>query len=338
MVKYAHEGLGGYGTVSDEPLPTDSDPSLPVNGDNSPEHKSGEFESVDDLPEVVYHYTSLDAMAKIFDSQTLWCTAISYLNDFSERNVVRSAVRVQLEILRKGGAPVDPALSLIDDPYTHAGSRLSSFANETFVASFGSNNDSLTHWRSYCPQHSGVAIGFKKQALNNARINDKPVPGTTSEEIAFGRVNYLAHEDWKTINGIIRLAIHYAKKTTERVSTRPDAYTLAHYFSMYIDRIAAASKLNAFEAECEYRLVLFGLFGRENNLKFRTVRSTLIPYVEVFIPSTSSSVEVWDAVESVTIGPTANMELTSRSVRAFLDIRGAHDVRLLASGIPYRDW
>ena len=324
--------------MSDESLPTDSDQSLHVDGDYAPEESPGEFEYVDDLPEVVYHYTSLDAMAKIFDSQALWCTAISYLNDFSERNVVQSAVRVQLEILQKGGAPIDSTLSLIDDPYTHAGNRLSSFANETFVASFGSNNDSLTHWRSYCPQHSGVAIGFKKEALNNARINEKPGTGMPSEHIAFGRVNYLAHEDWKTINRIIRLAIVYATKATERASTTPDPYTLAHYFSMYIDRIAAGSKLNAFEAESEYRLVLFGLFGRENNLKFRTVRSTLIPYVEVFIPKTSSSVEVWDAVDSVTIGPTANMELTARSVRAFLDIRGAHDVRLQTSGIPYRDW
>ncbi len=319
--------------MNDESFPADSDRPPPVSEDNA-----GEFVYVDDLPDVVYHYTSLDAMAKIFESQSLWCTAISYLNDFSERNVVQSAVRVQLEILQKGGAPIDPALSLIDDPYTHAGSRLSSFANETFVASFGSNNDSLTHWRSYCPQHSGVAIGFKKEALNNARINEKPVPGMVSEEITFGRVNYLAHEDWKTINGIIRLAIVYATKTTERASATAGPYTLAHYFSMYIDRIAAASKLNAFEAESEYRLVLFGLFGRENNLKFRTVRSTLIPYVEVFIPNTSSSVEVWDAIDSVTIGPTANMELTARSVRAFLDIRGAHDVKLLTSGIPYRDW
>jgi hypothetical protein len=324
--------------MNDESLPADSDQSLPVSADKAPEHNSGELEYVDDLPDVVYHYTSLDAMTKIIETGTLWCTAISYLNDFSEREIVRSAVRVQLEILQKGGALIDPALSLIDDPYTQAGSRLSSFANETFVASFSSNNDSLTHWRSYCPQHSGVSIGFKKEALKNARLNEKRIPGMLSEDIALGRVKYLDHEDWKTINGIIRLAIHYATKSTERASTTPDPYTLAHYFSMYIDRIAVGSKLNAFEAESEYRLVLFGLFGRENNLKFRTVRSTLIPYVEVFIPRTGSSVEVWDAVDSVTVGPTANMTLTARSVRAFLDIRGAHDVRLLTSGIPYRDW
>ena len=322
--------------MNGESLPADSDQSLPVSGDKAPEHKSGEY--VNDLPDVVYHYTSLDAMTKIIESGTLWCTAISYLNDFSEREIVRSAVRVQLEILQKGGAPVDPALSLIDDPYTHAGGRLSSLAPETFVTSFGANNDSPMHWRSYCPKHCGVAIGFKKKALENARINEKLMPGTLSETIAFGRVTYLKLDDWKIINKMILAAVAYATKAVERGSTMPEPYTLSDYFSMYIDRFAVGSKLNAFEAENEYRLVLFGLFARENNLKFRTVRSTLIPYVEVFIPSTSSSANVWDAIDSVTIGPTANMKLTARSVRAFLDIRGAHDVKLITSDVPYRDW
>src|SRR5664280_720143 len=103
--------------MNDESLPADSDQSLPVSEDKAHEHNSGEFEYVDDLPDVVYHYTSLDAMTKIIETGTLWCTAISYLNDFSERQMVRSAVRVQLEILQKGGATIDPALSLIDDPY-----------------------------------------------------------------------------------------------------------------------------------------------------------------------------------------------------------------------------
>ncbi len=324
--------------MNDKSLPADGEQSLPVSEDKAPEHNSGEFEYVDDLPDVVYHYTSLDAMTTIIETGTLWCTAISYLNDFSEREIVRPAVRARLESLQKGGARVDPALSLIDDPYTHAGSRLSSFAPETFVTSFGSNNDSLMHWRSYCPQHSGVAIGFKKEALKNARINEKLMPGMVPESIAFGRVTYLKRDDWNMIDKMILLTVDYAKKTAKRVSTMSEPYTLSDYFSMYIDRFAVGSKLNAFEAENEYRLVLFGLFARENNLKFRTVRSTLIPYVEVFIPSTSSSANVWDAIDSVTIGPTANMELTSRSVRAFLDIRGAHDVKLITSDIPYRDW
>lgn len=324
--------------MNDESLPADSEHSLPVSEDNSPEHNSGEFEYVDDLPEVVYHYTSLDAMAKIFDNQVLWCTAISYLNDFSEREMVRSAVRKQLKTMQKDGALIGPAVSLIDDPYTHAGSCLSSFANEPFVASFGSNNDSLTHWRSYCPQHSGVSIGFKKEALNKARINEKWQPGMLSETIAFRRVQYLDHKDQKRIENIIQFAIHQATKAAGQASTTPAPYTFNESFSIWIDRIAVTSKSKAFETESEYRLVLLWLFGRENNLKFRTVRSTFIPYVEVLIPSTSSSVKVWDAVDSITIGPTANMDLTKRSVRAFLDIKGARDVKLMASEIPYRDW
>jgi hypothetical protein len=35
-------------------------------------------------PEVVYHYTTMETMKKIVDSESIWATSLNYLNDASE--------------------------------------------------------------------------------------------------------------------------------------------------------------------------------------------------------------------------------------------------------------
>ena len=48
------------------------------------------------LPEIVYHYTSIEALLGIVGTRSLWCTAISYLNDKLERDYVLNAVKLRL--------------------------------------------------------------------------------------------------------------------------------------------------------------------------------------------------------------------------------------------------
>ena len=37
-----------------------------------------------ELPEVVYHYTSVETLMKIVESSSIWATSTRYLNDISE--------------------------------------------------------------------------------------------------------------------------------------------------------------------------------------------------------------------------------------------------------------
>jgi hypothetical protein len=296
--------------------------------------------SLDGLPDEVFHYTSIDAMMKIVDARSIWCTAIPYLNDSKERTFLFDAVRKRLPILQSKDTSIDPKLGLQTLEVEDVGA-LTSFAEEVFVGCFAESRDSLMHWRAYCPQETGVAIGFRSACLKEACIAEKPQEGMSVPPVSFGRVGYLSAEDTTRIDDIIYKAYARAKDMV----AKPHSWgVLNDHFRWAVDSFACANKLKAFEIEGELRLLTY-LRYREKNIRFRTVRSTLIPYVKMTVPSQSGAgfdldfdkKKPWNAIQSVMIGPTANMALTKRSVEAFFALQGM-DVRVVESNVPYRDW
>ena len=160
------------------------------------------------LPEVVYHYTSLDTMMKIVEHRQIWATALPYLNDSKERTFLFEAVKMRLSQLEAHDASLDPELDLLflgpTDPRT-----ITSFADEAFVACFAEHGDSLMHWRAYCPQQSGVAIGFRTRCLSESEIAEKRAAGMIVPPVRFSKVGYIDSKDTKTVDSVI----HYAYAT-----------------------------------------------------------------------------------------------------------------------------
>jgi hypothetical protein len=296
------------------------------------------------LPESVFHFTSMDAMMNIVENRALWCTAIPYLNDSTERTFLLDAVRKRLPYLKDKDGSLDPSLSLqtIEVEDVHIATPL---ADESFVTSFAEGGDSLMHWRSYCPQQSGIAIGFRSDCLSAADIDENPAEGMIVPPIAFGKVGYIDVSDQTAVDSVIYRAVARAKETLARNAgvRGHGGGDLNDYFEWAVDAIACTNKHQAFQIEGEYRLLLSNVRYRENNIRFRTVRSTLVPYVALRIPgrtATGLSFDKrsgWSAIDSVVIGPTANMDLTEKSVKAFFALKGMQ-VKVVRSKIPYRDW
>jgi Protein of unknown function (DUF2971) len=297
--------------------------------------------SVREMPQQVFHYTSLDTMMKIVATRAVWCTAISYLNDSEERTFLLDAVAKRLPLLKRSDPSIDPTLSARPLEAEDV-SNVTSFADEPFVACFAENSDSLMHWRAYCPQQNGVAIGFRSTCLQEARLDERPEAGMVVPQVSFGPVGYVDTRDTKVLDNVIYAAYEVAKKSVTAAGTRGD---LDDHFQWTLDTIACGNKQKAFEVEDEFRLLLHYTRYRENNIKFRTVCSTVIPYVVMSVPSHSDDGAIfdfdkrqrWNAIESVVIGPTPNMALTKRSVTAFFALAGM-TVEVIESKIPYRDW
>jgi hypothetical protein len=299
------------------------------------------FTSPNKLPDQVFHYTSIDTMMKIVSSRSIWCTALPYLNDSKERTFLFDAVKQRLPFLKQQDSSIPPELGL-QSLEAEDVTNLTSFADEAFVACFAEKSDSLMHWRAYCPQQNGVAIGFRSACLDEAQIAEKPEAGMVVPRVLFARVGYLNTEDPAVIDAVIRTAYYVAKKEVDKGHSWGD---LNDHFRWTLDTMACLSKEKAFEVEDELRLLLPYVRYRENNIQFRTVRSTLIPYVEMAVHNHSATGVVfdfdkkltWNAIQSVVIGPTANMELTRRSIEAFFALRRM-EVEVLESKVPYRDW
>jgi hypothetical protein len=291
----------------------------------------------EEQPDQVFHFTSMNAFMNIVETQSLRCTAISYLNDSTERSYLLNAVRKRLPDLQQKDGSVYKGLDLqnidVDDVNV-----VTPLANEAFVTSFTESGDSLMHWQSYCPKESGIAIGFRSNCLSLARIDEKPAPGMVVPWISFTKIGYFDVNIQTVVDMFINYAHSMARKGVDK--SKGD---INEYFKAAIKTLACICKHDAFQVEGEFRLLLSDVRYRENNIKFRPVRSTLIPYVPLRIPGQTTSgysfdmQTGWSAIKSVVIGPTPNMDLTEKSVKAFFAIR-AMDVQVVRSKIPYRDW
>ena len=94
-------------------------------------------------PEIVYHYTSMDAMMKIANDGSIWATSVLYLNDVSEQEFYLELVRKYLPEYRKLHPEDSSIFCNIETPGS------ADFTQRPFVASFSYEGDSLSQWRSY---------------------------------------------------------------------------------------------------------------------------------------------------------------------------------------------
>lgn len=299
------------------------------------------------LPEIVYHYTSMDALVSIATNRNLRATSIAYLNDHQERELFLSAVRERFHDALKLTEELDSDFLR----FLRGSPREFSSQDEVspFVVSFSEEQDSLMHWRSYCPQQNGVAIGFKTACLREARVDQKPEAGMIVEQALFSKVYYIRSSDHEIIDAQI---IGIYENALRRHEKYKDLYAragtgLGHLFREGAETAACFFKHHSFRTENEYRLLLGDLRSREDAVQFRSTRSTLIPFVPLWVPGRveiekgafhkDQSRGPWDAIATLTIGPTVNMDLSVAAARALFRSKGMQ-VEIQKSRVPYRDW
>lgn len=296
------------------------------------------------MPDVVYHYTSMEALLSILRNKELWATSISYLNDVSEYKLYIETVQRRLPAF--GERRPNLNLDVFIENVVLEGELEMSFRRRPFVVSFSRVRDSLTHWRSYCAAGNGVCIGFRVQSLKGASVKTKnPQPGMIVPAPSFDEVMYFDPEDPQFTNGSLELAYRVAGKFLEEdprlAETMDDP--LSSYFRFAVMSHAAFFKDHAFANECEFRLHVGDILLRQDALCFRTTRTSLVPYVPLVIPDSMphqtgpDPFNMWRAVESITVGPTPNMALSMEAVQGYCMTQGVA-TRLIASKVPYRDW
>ena len=109
------------------------------------------------LPDLIYHYTSVEGFFGIVQSGQLWLSDYSYLNDTRELSHGADLVaEAATELLANESWP--QAADLLRQWITE----LQSPVHRVCVASFSGSGDSLSQWRAY----GHIAIGFKPMDLS----------------------------------------------------------------------------------------------------------------------------------------------------------------------------
>ncbi|EKJ87024.1 Protein of unknown function (DUF2971) [Leptospira meyeri] len=181
------------------------------------------------VPEVVYHYCSLDSFTKIIESGKLFLSHHSAMNDLSD-------TRLFFHLLyQKAQTIVNQSNREILNDFLHF---FEQNLRDYFIACFSKEPDVLSQWNMYGDQGRGVAIGFYTKNLYV-----KPqIPSYTI--------------DSKTLSGIF--PIEYISETQDDLVDDLINLVLKGFFNDFppnVERLVLQKKHRSFNQEEEIRIV-----------------------------------------------------------------------------------
>jgi len=228
-----------------------------------------------------YHYTSVAGGLGIISSRSVWLTDYRYLNDRRE--------------LRQG---MESLLSKIPESHRSAFNRAirwHDMRNHHCVFSLSSSPKILSQWRAYASDGTGFALGLNIQFLEYAGLS-------------LVECRYEDHDKygWELLDKHSRFiaSVHSASKqhVGENDLMGWVSDQRSNFYSLIEDLIAL--KNPAFSEEKEMRAVWSKQSGE---LKMRTARDLIIPYVEAKIwPDDEETSAMAVVLPEVWLGPKCN--------------------------------
>ena len=236
----------------------------------------------EEIPQKLWHYTSMQGFRGIVESKTIWATDTRFLSDREEsihaHKIANELVEETPEFGDKGFPLRDNLRQAVqfafDDGALHPD------RTQFFVASFSAAEDRLSQWRGYSGQTSGVSLAF-----------DLFVPRIEVRVNGFGLLAPCVY-DLKTKKECLSHALdHYKEKSEQIWKEGPDACNpvsaeeIRKRLAMVktgveLLQVTALLKNESFFEEKEWRLIIPVFAGREEpQRQFRCGNTTLIPYI-----------------------------------------------------------
>ena len=259
------------------------------------------------VPNILYHYTTLEGLLGIIRDKEIWASSIWHLNDTSEFAYTLDLVRGELKDgcfkKHKCRDAILQKLDLITQMYKL----------RRYVTSFSEDDDLLSQWRAYGGKGGGFTIGFNVRRLRQA--------GATPE-YQLKKCIYEREEQLEIL-----------EKGTHDCAEKPDPVDA---FLACAFENATIFKDKSFHEESEWRLISppdseFSDKPPETRYpETRAGRYMLIPYRKFPYPK--------DSLVRVKIGPTPHPDQSKLSVETLLQTKGFNNVEIQYSTIPFRNW
>jgi hypothetical protein len=279
--------------------------------------------------EVLWHYTTGEALLSIIQSGTLYATQVSCLNDSTEIRYATELFRDALCDIKTTSACSETEAALLARLITV----LSEEPNVSphlpswwFVTCLTKEKDDLSQWRAYSGSGDGYAIGFYGSGLFGPALG--PVH-------ALVRVNYDAQLHKELAAKVAQATMRFLREGLERrANDSPqdrDMWTsdfLTDWFAR-IGLFGPVVKDPSFHAENEYRIVHQLQVQELPKLRFKqkqTLMSRHLPLVFQVLP-----------IAEVMLGPThRHREISRISIQTLLQQQGYSTVPVSFSTIPFQ--
>lgn len=283
----------------------------------------------DSPQETLYHYTSFKGLLGIVESRVLWASDVRYMNDSAEMKHSVDLVRDEITRRLAEGHHRTKLLNQFLEWITY---RITD-GHMLFGASFRSNGNLLSQWRSYSVPGKGVSLGFNPEAiLLRARV----------QSFQIGKCIYDPAEQRRLIEKIVDAVVHRADERGESddLAARYPSQTYYPVFEQVesdLLRVAALLKHPSFQEEEEWRIVSPVITDDlRSPVLFREGASMLVPYFEFKLTSGSGEPI---PLEHLFLGPTLNINLSMDSLKLYLAKQGINPRQGISyCQIPYRQW
>jgi len=275
-------------------------------------------EVLPDPPNQLFHYTNVDGLLGIVQTNSLWATNIRFLNDSSE---LKYGVELFEEVLGERKNPIQDRLcaeyKLLERVSAHS-TTLEVFSN--FVVCLSENGNQLSQWRAYGGDGAGYSIGFNACSIGQLEWAD-------SRSLFLFKVCYERGRQKELLGNLV-------DRFVSRIKDEGTA-ELQLFSSLLLARVQyylVSFKNNAFQEEGEWRLVYtIPIPTDQRDLRFRASGGLIVPYYVLTPPGHDLL-----PIESVYQGPRAAPEIGEESLKYLLWKSGYKNVEVKDSGIPLR--
>jgi hypothetical protein len=281
--------------------------------------------------DVLYHYTSLDAIDGIVGSKSLRATDIRYFSDAAEMRHTGELLRVMIgqRIEEKGNNFV---LTNLLGQFREWLSHRITAGHMLFAASFTANGNLLSQWRGYCTHGRGISLGFNPERIS--KCADK-------QSFQITRCIYDSTRQHQIVGHVIDAIEALAQERGENkdASKRHPSQSFYDVFEEAegdLLRIAAAIKHPSFKEEQEWRAVSPIITNYvKSPISYRNGSAMLVPYVNfTMVQRDEDPIEV----EHIFLGPTPNINLSMNSLSNYLAKKMVNPKKgITYCQIPYRE-
>jgi len=289
---------------------------------------------------MLYHYTSLQGLIGIVSNRSIWCSHCEYLNDSSEFNqaidfakIVSGSIFMDDDYLASRGYAIRHAIENMEK-------------HNVFVTSFSEKADLLSQWRGYCPQGSGISLGFDQDLIKKyceakgfrleKCIYDPKmlaifIHSFIKESLEQLPQLKLTREEFNKLSSI--------EQCEFELSSRVDVYSKEHkdlsnkaIINLYkkLNEYAPLLKNQGFHEETEWRIIVN---NPQVDIYYRPSKSYLIPYL--ILPILNEHPEI---LKEIYIGPSPETARCKTSIEYLLNDKNIKDVEIKISKIPFTSW
>lgn len=188
-----------------------------------------------------------------------------------------------------------------------------------YLTSFSNNADSLVMWSQYGAYGNGCSIG----------ISSKAIGGSYGQ---FCRCCYGKEETEQYLKNTLNLiekgvfSIFGMPKPSEEIISAQRKLSR----QIFLQATCVMSKDTAYKHENEIRAFVAVPQEDYKQVQFRLVDNRIVPYVQMQLDK--------EALTDIVIGPTLNADITERSIKQMLEIKGydLSKINIKFSEVPFR--